>query len=75
MVNATVQNYYNINGTTSIGLSLDNFDISQDDGVTRPVLMYTDTQASTTQLNQYGRYVMTQEELGPFSTLTPQQLQ
>ena len=25
MVNQTVQNYYNINGTTSVGLSLDYF--------------------------------------------------
>jgi len=40
MVNQTVTNYYSMNGTTSVGVLFDNYDIESSDGMPRPVLMY-----------------------------------
>jgi hypothetical protein len=67
MVNQTVQNYYNINSNTSVGLSLDYFSNEQD-GVVQPVLMYTKTQTS------YEVFVLTDTALGPFE-MQPHDLQ
>ena len=67
MVNQTVQNYYNINGPTSVGLSLDYFENAQN-GVINPVLMYTRTQTT------YEVFQLTNTVLGPFQ-MDPENLQ
>ena len=67
MVNQTVQNYYNINGPTSVGLSLDYFENAQN-GVINPVLMYTRTQTT------YEVFQLTNTVLGPCQ-MDPENLQ
>lgn len=69
MVNTTVQNYYNINGTTSMGYSLDSFDnINSKSDKVRPVLMYTNNEAEKGRVqDKYKVYELTSGYLGPFT--------